>query len=88
MSHAIIRTSPKGEGQKFIGRCTKCGKEGLHMSAALDDCPADNLVSNQQALVDIIVSHEERPICDCERSHNGLGLAARECDCPRKESMR
>ena len=21
-------------------------------------------------------------ICDCERSHNGLGIAGRECDCP------
>ena len=21
-------------------------------------------------------------LCDCERSHNGLGLAGRECDCP------
>lgn len=21
-------------------------------------------------------------LCDCERGHNGLGLAGRECDCP------
>ena len=21
-------------------------------------------------------------LCDCERSHNGLGLAGRDCDCP------
>ncbi len=54
MSHALTRTSPKGPGQKFIGRCTKCGEENLPMSAALDDCPADNLVSDEQALIDII----------------------------------
>jgi hypothetical protein len=23
-------------------------------------------------------------LCDCERSHNGLGMAGRECDCPRE----
>lgn len=22
------------------------------------------------------------PICDCELSHNGIGLSVRECDCP------
>lgn len=27
--HAIIRTSPKGEGQEFIGTCMNCGAENL-----------------------------------------------------------
>ena len=54
MSHAITRTSPKGPGRKFIGRCTKCGEDGLKMSDALKDCPADDLVSDEKALIDII----------------------------------
>lgn len=54
MSHAVIRTSPKGGGQKFIGRCTKCGKEGQGLSGALEDCPADEVVSDEKALIDII----------------------------------
>ncbi len=59
MSHAIVRTSPKGEGQKFTGRCTKCGTENLGISAALADCPADDVVSDQQALLDIL--KEDKP---------------------------
>ena len=54
MSHAIVRTSPKGPGQKFIGHCTKCGRDGLGLSAALEDCPADALVSDEAALMDIL----------------------------------
>jgi hypothetical protein len=55
MSHAIIRTSPKGKGQRFIGRCHKCGTENLSISEAMQqDCPADDLVSDKQALVDIL----------------------------------
>lgn len=52
MSHAVIRTSPKGG--PFLGRCSKCGKPELRMSAALEDCPADGLVSDRQALLDIL----------------------------------
>ena len=54
MSHAIIRTSPTGEGQKFIGRCMKCGRGGLTMGDALEHCPADGIVSDEQALFDLI----------------------------------
>lgn len=54
MSHALIRMSEKGPGKKFIGRCMKCGMEGLPMSAALRDCPADGVVSDETALLDIL----------------------------------
>lgn len=27
-------------------------------------------------------------VCDCERSHNGIGLGGRECDCPLAEVVR
>ena len=29
MKHALERTSPKGPGRPFFGRCINCGKEGL-----------------------------------------------------------
>lgn len=54
MSHALERTSPKGKGQKFVGRCIKCGKENLTFSDLQEICPAEGLVSDQQALLDIL----------------------------------
>jgi len=41
-------------GQPFIGHCSKCGEKGLGMSAALRDCPADNLISDEAALLEIL----------------------------------
>jgi hypothetical protein len=32
----------------------KCGQEDLPMSAALVDCPADNIMSDEAALLDLI----------------------------------
>jgi len=61
MTHAVIRTSPKGEGQKFIGRCMKCGQEGLTMGGALEQCPMDEVVSDSQALLDILNDGEPKP---------------------------
>lgn len=52
MSHALERTNPKG--QPFVGYCIKCGAQGLRMSAALDPCPADDLMSDEAALVELI----------------------------------
>ena len=52
MTHAIPRTSPFGG--PFIGRCTKCGEEGLGMGAPLEPCPMDHIVSNEQALLDCL----------------------------------
>jgi hypothetical protein len=52
MSHAVYRTSPMGT--KFLGRCIKCGQENLGLSAPLEDCPADNLISDEAALLALI----------------------------------
>lgn len=59
--HALERTSPRGKGQKFIGRCIKCGEEGLPMSAALHDCPADVVESDAAALLRLIDPPEQAP---------------------------
>lgn len=54
MSHAITRTSPTGPGQKFIGKCTKCGQTGLTMASVLKPCPQDHVISDADALINII----------------------------------
>ena len=53
MTHAITRTNPLGV-TPAVGRCTKCGAEGLSFADALVECPADELVSNEQALIDLL----------------------------------
>lgn len=55
-NHALVRTSPKG--QKFIGRCVKCGKDGLSM---MDTTPCINPsgMSDSEALIGIL---EDGPI--------------------------
>ncbi len=58
MSHALTRTSPTGEGQTFIGRCVKCGKEELRSRDALEPCPMDDTVSDKQALLDILAKDD------------------------------
>ena len=57
MAHAVKRTSPTGG--PFRGKCIKCGQEDLRMSAALDDCPADDIMSDGAALVDLIRNGKE-----------------------------
>lgn len=52
MSHALERTSPTG--QPFVGHCIKCGAENLGMVGALQDCPADAIVSDEEALLHLI----------------------------------
>lgn len=54
MTHALKRTSPRGKGQKFIGICTKCGQRDLRPSAVFEDCPADGVVSDTQALLEAV----------------------------------
>ena len=52
MTHAIKRTSRKG--LPFVGQCIKCGEEGLPMKAAQQPCPADAIMSDEQALIEIL----------------------------------
>ena len=49
-THGLERTNPKG--QKFIGRCIYCGREGLPSGAAL--WPCDKAPSQEQQLLDAI----------------------------------
>ena len=38
MGHDLIRTSTKGPGTKFVGRCIKCGIDGLTFADMSKDC--------------------------------------------------
>jgi len=49
--HALERTSPKGPGQKFIGRCIRCGMTGLQMSAAMEGCKNTAEMTGSEALL-------------------------------------
>ena len=55
MKHAIERTSPKGEGQKFIGTCRLCGTPNLPASAALEDCQNVRELTQDEAVCETIL---------------------------------
>ena len=52
--HTLIRTSPKGPGQPFIGTCTQCGKTNLPGSAVWDECENIRGISKEQALAELL----------------------------------
>lgn len=57
MSHAINRTSPKG--QPFLGTCYKCGKPGLTVSGAMsEECPNVRGLTQDEALIEAITGKE------------------------------
>jgi hypothetical protein len=47
-THALERTNAKG--QPFVGVCTKCGQEGLSLSAAQEPCSNPANLSQADAL--------------------------------------
>lgn len=59
MSHAIERTSPTGPGQKFVGRCIKCGQSDLLLADGLKDCPSDKFMSDEEAMLRLLDEQEE-----------------------------
>jgi len=52
--HAIIRTSPKGKGQKFVGTCMNCGKEDLTFSDMNKYCENVTGRTNSQNLMSVL----------------------------------
>ncbi|MEC9434637.1 MAG: hypothetical protein VYD87_17160 [Pseudomonadota bacterium] len=57
MSHALTRTNPTG--RPFVGRCIKCGQEGLRMTAVAEDCPADHIMSDEAALFSVLEGDDQ-----------------------------
>ena len=50
-THLVVRTSPKGPGQKFIGTCALCGQTGLKAADALSPCPNPDGVTKDGVLL-------------------------------------
>lgn len=55
--HAMERTSPMGE--RFVGRCTLCGKEGLTTADMSRECVNPARISQDHALLDALEDHDE-----------------------------
>ena len=52
--HSLERTSPKGPGSRFIGRCILCGETDLPMVAALQYCENPMAMTVEQSLLEAI----------------------------------
>lgn len=52
--HSIERTSPKGEGQKFIGTCRLCGRSGLTLADMNEPCENMRGLTADEALIEAI----------------------------------
>jgi hypothetical protein len=52
--HSVRRTSPKGEGQKFVGVCVLCGQQGLTLSDMNQECPNQRGLSQRDALIEAV----------------------------------
>jgi hypothetical protein len=60
-THSLVRTSPKGAGMKFLGRCIKCGMVGLPMVAALEPCGNYRRMTDDDALLAVISGERDVP---------------------------
>lgn len=54
VTHALERTSPKGKGIPFVGRCIRCGMTNLLSSAALEPCENHKEMSDDDVLLAVI----------------------------------
>jgi len=52
--HYVERTSIKGEGMPFVGKCILCGKENLPASAALEKCTNPRGLTVDKAMIEIL----------------------------------
>jgi hypothetical protein len=57
-THAIHRTSPKGG--PFIGTCYQCGTPGLKLEDALNPCPNQRGLTQEDALIEAIEASPPR----------------------------
>ena len=64
--HSIERTSPKGEGYKFIGTCRLCGTPNLTFANMDDECPNQRGLTADEALIEAIEGAPQTPTPDAE----------------------
>ena len=53
--HVLERTSPKGEGQQFVGTCIRCGCQGLGERAVFEECDNVSGMTYEEALRNVLV---------------------------------
>ena len=53
-SHSLVRTSPTGKGQKFIGTCSLCGETGLTFADMATECENQRGLTQGDALLEAI----------------------------------
>lgn len=56
MKHNIERTSPKGG--PFVGTCVLCGTPNLKMEDAMEDCPNQRGMTEEESILEAIKGHE------------------------------
>ena len=56
-THSIIRTSPKGG--RFVGTCDLCGAKGLTLADMGKECPNWGGVTEDQALLSVLLADDE-----------------------------
>jgi hypothetical protein len=61
ITHVLERTSPMG--QKFVGKCMLCGKEGMTSFQANEICPNPEHVSRADALTQSISVRAPIDVC-------------------------
>lgn len=57
-THALVRTSPYGK--LFLGTCIQCGAKNLPMGAALEPCPNQRGMSQDEALMEVMERDHEQ----------------------------
>ena len=57
----------------------------VNYASTMDEYEPNRIAYDARAFLATMEKHAvEKPICDCERSANGLGISGRECDCMEK----
>ena len=62
--HVLERTSSKGKGKPFVGKCILCGKENLLPKAIWEECSNPNKVSSDIALIKAITHKNDLGLND------------------------
>src|SRR4029077_13065645 len=76
--HSLERTSPKGE--RFVGRCIRCGRTGLTTAAIAEECPNTREMTADEALVEAVTGEQAEMTEREERLTEALLSIKQWCD--------
>jgi hypothetical protein len=88
-----LKVVPSSDDQKDLEAAAIAGKDAIEKHTRQMVLYADAVVFARAALSAAKGVRKEgggaqHNLCDCERSHNGLGFSGRECDCPASTDVR